>query len=717
MYKTIMTIVLIIFIVCLLLLTSMDKPLNAETQETAAPVIHLQGALLIDGTGSRPISNSLVVIKGERIIYAGPAELLPNMPRGKRIDCQGKTILPGLFDAHIHLGASCNLGYIHLENKRKLASFLYAGVTSIFDLAGVSEMMFLLRNQAGKPHHISPRFFTVGPCFTCPKGHGTEYGVPMALTPRTEAEALKMVQDLAIKKPDMIKIIYERGSRHFPSISYRLMKTIIDESHRLGFKVITHITTLQQARDAVKAGSDGLAHTVTDKIMDGPLLQAMKRNRVFCIPTISVFEAFAVLGTEGKLSASLTASPLLPAGVCREILKDITQKKGAVSQTLGMWQKAANISKKNVKKMAEAGIKLVLGTDAGNPLVLFGPAVHRELQLMVEAGVRPMAAIQSATIHAAKVLKRAKDMGSVEAGKLADLLIINGNPLKNISDTQKIALVIKGGRIWKPDHLAKIINPEKDSTPGATPGSRTAGHRKGKASSRFNSEELARIRTAKNALAQGLDGWQAGPMKKARQIFLALSKVKKEKNSLLLYYIGLCNYRLTTFYMVSNRTEAEKLNLEGKQYLEKARVLSSPFPEAEALYASVLGFEIAFHPDRAMQLGLKSMQHMDRALREDPGNPRINLLKGASLIFTPAMFGGGADKALPFLSKSIELFATEMKTDAVLPCWGHAEAFTFLGMAYSQLKETKKAKISFKKALAVNPHYSLAREELKKLSK
>jgi imidazolonepropionase-like amidohydrolase len=192
----------------------------------------------------------------------------------------------------------------------------------------------------------------------------------MARAPTTEEEARAAVRELIPQQPDMIKIIYDKGSQRFTSLSYELMEAIIDESHQNGFQVITHITTLEHAKDAVRAGSDGLAHMVVDTEVDEELLQAMRQQDVFCIPTLSVFAAFA-----GEAAEEIFLnSSLVTQGVPREVLKDLKSKEQAFLQNSSLWTKYFNFAQTNLKKRADAGINLVLGTDAGNPYVCFGPS-------------------------------------------------------------------------------------------------------------------------------------------------------------------------------------------------------------------------------------------------------------------------------------------------------------------------------------------------------
>jgi tetratricopeptide (TPR) repeat protein len=175
---------------------------------------------------------------------------------------------------------------------------------------------------------------------------------------------------------------------------------------------------------------------------------------------------------------------------------------------------------------------------------------------------------------------------------------------------------------------------------------------------------------------------------------------------------------LITFYLSSsNNPEAEKSLAEAQKYLEKAMAADPSFGEADALYGYLLGLEIALHPEKAMTLGMSSFGYFSKGFEKDPENPRIHLLKGISLFYTPEAYGGGADNAMASLNKAVGLFEKDVVKDPLKPSWGKEEAYTYLGLAYKQKKDYGKAKEMLKKALEVNPEFGLAMKELSGLEK
>jgi tetratricopeptide (TPR) repeat protein len=229
---------------------------------------------------------------------------------------------------------------------------------------------------------------------------------------------------------------------------------------------------------------------------------------------------------------------------------------------------------------------------------------------------------------------------------------------------------------------------------------------------------IQKIKEAKSILQEGVNTWNMESLKNARDLFLNLLVKEKEENVYLPYYVALCDYRLATYCFTSAKMkDAEIYIMEGQKYLEKAMEADPSFGEPFALYAALLGFEIALDQEKAMELGFRSYEYLAKALEKEPENPRINLLKGASILFTPEQFGGGADNALEFLHKSVNLFEKETIKDPIKPSWGKEEAYTFLGMAYKQKNEHIEAKKFLKKALEINPKFGMASRELAEIEK
>ena len=234
----------------------------------------------------------------------------------------------------------------------------------------------------------------------------------------------------------------------------------------------------------------------------------------------------------------------------------------------------------------------------------------------------------------------------------------------------------------------------------------------------FNAELNQKIVEAKSILKRGLNNWNPKLLKDARDLFLNILLGEKDENVYILYYIALCDYRLTTYYVATEKKEeVEIYSKEGQKYIEKAIESDPSFGELYALYASLFGVEIILHPEKAIVIGLKIPEYFASAFQKDPNNPRINLLKGISVFYTPEAYGGGAKKAIEFFNKSINSFEKEHIEDPIKPSWGKEEAYLYLGLAYKQIKEYDKAKAHMKKSLEINPDYGYAAIELSKIKK
>ena len=389
-----------------------------------------------------------------------------------------------------------------------------------------------------------------------------------------------------------------------------------------------------------------------------------------------------------------------------------------MNESLKSWNKTLHFAKINAKKMSDFGIKLAAGTDAGNPAVFFGPSVHREMELMVEAGISPADVLKAATQNAAEILGKSEILGTISRGKLADILIIEGNPLENIQNTQNIWMVIKNGQILDREDLARRINPPEAAPASPTSKTDTAKKDVPSLSTDMDPATKEKIIRAKETLRKGVNTWDPELMKKARDSLLGLMAKDNLGSFYSVYYAAVCDYRLATYYLIlMEMDKAEPYIKEGQDYLEKAVELNPDFGELDALCAYMLGFEIALNPEKAMSLGLKTYQYFGKAFEKSPENPRVYYLKGVSDLYTPVEYGGGADAAVKTLTKSVELFEKENIQDPLLPSWGKDEAYTFLAIAYSQKGEKDKAEELFQKALEINPEFMMARDELGKLKK
>lgn len=435
----------------------------------------IRDARLFLGDGN-VIEQGSVLVKNGRIeeIYTGSAPD-PKSLKAEAIDAAGKTLMPGLIDVHVHLGSPggffTNASDFEPPVKafpRELAAYLYSGVTAVKSAGDSLDEVLKARGVIASGEKLGAELFAVGPLFTTPGGHGTEYSKNMPEVarasfdaqflrlPKTADEAKKMVDELAARHVDGIKAILEAGvpGYSFVRMDPALIKAIVEEAHAKGLPVVCHTGNAKDVEDAVNAGVDGIEHGSMDDAIPEALFAKMKQAGVTYDPTLSVVEAFSLIA-QGKTD-----------GLDRTLVQQVGPKK-LLDSTKAFLQSAAGqamregiakypvsmaISGQNLMAAMRAGVTLVTGTDSGNPTLIHGPALHRELQLWAEAGVPSAVALQAATFNGAQLLRASNRIGLIRKGYEANLLLVDGNPLKDIAATERISMVMfKGERVDRGD--------------------------------------------------------------------------------------------------------------------------------------------------------------------------------------------------------------------------------------------------------------------------
>jgi imidazolonepropionase-like amidohydrolase len=372
------------------------------------------GARIIDGTGKAPIEKATLLIRNGRIEAVGAAVKIP--AGAQRIDVAGKTIIPGLISGHSHVNDLSQLG-------------LYAryGVTSVLSLGGDKEIE--LRDQTRAEQQTSTltrsRLYIAGP-------------IPVS---KTAEDARKAVDANAAAKTDIMKFRLDDQLGHtakMPPVAYA---AILDEAHKKGMRVAVHIVTLADAKAILRLGADYIAHSVRDQEIDGETIALLKKNNAFYTPTL-MREVSTFVYAENP--AFLHDPFLLKDGNQAEIAKaqDPAFQQQMRNDQSGMWYKEhLPVAMRNLKKVEDAGVPVVMGTDTGPPYRFQGYFEHLELEQMTKAGLTPMQALVSATGTAARCLHAADQFGTLEPGKWADLVVLAANPLDDIRNTQKIESV------------------------------------------------------------------------------------------------------------------------------------------------------------------------------------------------------------------------------------------------------------------------------------
>jgi enamidase len=402
-------------------------------------VLALTNVRLIDGTGHDPIENMAIIIDGNRIKNVGLVTSYPD--NTNVVDLRGLTVMPGLIDCHLHLGGLTvdkpgkAIGKVSLKD---MASFFFDysrnyahrrrlaienGVTTIRSAGDHYPHIIRLRDKIAAGKLVGPRIFAPGPTITAPGGHpagtiykGNRYIIKNATRQIAEvSSAREEVRRLVEGGVDCIKAIYSDINpmditHKVPRLSLDVLEVLADEAHQYNLRLMVHTGSPKETMNAIKAGADSIEHGILPGAdsteFEDDLVKMMLDKGTFFVPTLAIAWAY---------------KEAYPA-----VFSDL---------------------KRAVKILHSAGVNMAAGTDSGTPGVVIGKGLHKELELMVEAGISPMEAIMAGTRNAADNLGKTNELGTIEPGKLADIIAVSGDPLKDIRDTREIKLVIKDGKI------------------------------------------------------------------------------------------------------------------------------------------------------------------------------------------------------------------------------------------------------------------------------
>jgi imidazolonepropionase-like amidohydrolase len=411
----------------------------------------LKGARLIDGTGRPAIENSVLVIEGDHIVAAGKSGTV-SIPKDADVkDVSGKTIMPALTNLHGHLGLSTNgadstAGHYTQENVvKQLNKYLSYGVATVASFGQDEDEIFKIRDAQHAGSVGGARFYTAGRGFLeyTGKANPTDH----RYRPQTPDEARADVRELAAHHPDYVKMWVDDGLGHGVKIKPEIYQAIIDEAHKQHIRVFAHEYYLGDAKALLTAGLDGFAHSIRDQPVDQDLIQTMKARGVFLIPTLVRDEVlFAYADNLKWLDDPFFVSGYEPAAMAMARSPENVEK-GRKDPDIAKYRAGLEMGKKNLKTLSDAGVKIAFGTDSGIPTRFPGYLEHRELQLMVEAGLTPMKAIVAATATNAEILGGAKQFGTLQPGRRADFLVLDANPLDDIHNTERLSAVWQSGKI------------------------------------------------------------------------------------------------------------------------------------------------------------------------------------------------------------------------------------------------------------------------------
>jgi len=408
--------------------------LMVEQSVSPPETIAFTGFTLIDGTTGAPTPNGVLLVAKGRIVAAGPSTETP-IPKGsRRIDLTGKFVMPGMVNAHGHVGSTVGLesrpdGYTPENLLRQLGLYARYGVTTVVSLGDDREAGFRLRDENDRPGPNRSRLYVAGP----------------VITAKTPDEARAAVDAAAKLKPDWIKIRVDDNLGTTEKMRPEVYRAVIERAHEHKLRVAAHLYYLADAKDLLRAGADYLAHSVRDAPVDKELIDLMKARNTCLCPTLMrevstfVYESrpaffddpFFKRDADPKVVAALE-DPARMAGVAK-------------SKSAQQYKKALEMARANAKALHDAGVRLAAGTDTGPPARFQGYFEHLELEEMVKSGLTPAQTLASATAVAAQCLGLTDNVGTLQRGRYADFVVLTRNPIDDIRNTRTIESVWIGG--------------------------------------------------------------------------------------------------------------------------------------------------------------------------------------------------------------------------------------------------------------------------------
>lgn len=442
----------------------------AAPGDVPVPAFALTGATVIDGTGAPPRTGATVVMRGGKIECVGECPIGPDV---EVIDARGRWIVPGLVDGHVHYSQTgwadgrpdaldvrerfpydSTVAVLERNPERFFRSYLCAGVTGTFDVGGYP-WTWMLRERAERSN-AAPHVAAAGPLVST-LDHWVNLPAARQFIFAAGDSATRSGARMIVRHgSDAVKVWYiADGPAADTVLIRRQLQVAAEEARRGGIPLIVHATDLWQAKDALRAGARLLVHSVDDREIDQEFLDLARAAGAAYTPTLTV--------TDGYLM--LAARRFDPTGIAMECVDPDTRRRAALTDSLPpgarpfdaerarRWRgERRRIMYANLRRVLQAGIPVVMGTDAGNPLTLHGASVYHEMEAMAEAGLTPMQVLTASTRNAARAMGR-EDIGTLEPGRLADLVVLDADPLASVANLRRVRLVARGGEIWTREEL------------------------------------------------------------------------------------------------------------------------------------------------------------------------------------------------------------------------------------------------------------------------
>ncbi|MBA3343269.1 MAG: amidohydrolase family protein [Gemmatimonadaceae bacterium] len=432
----------------------------------APPPVTLLGGTLIN-PGAAAVSNASIVVRDGRIACAGTrAECVPP-PGAERVDVSGKFITPGLIDAHVHysqtgwvdarpdavdLRAEHPYDSVIAALQRNPAPFdrawLCSGVTAVFDVGGFAFTIPMAR--AHERSLTAPRMAAAGPLLSS-RAHWLNLPFLQQFIAMTGDSIVRAtVSGLDQMGAGALKVWYLQLPDSLQPQAREMLMAAGDAARRAGLPLIVHATQLPRAKEALTAGARILVHSVDTGQIDDAFITAARRNGTIVIPTLTVREGYAdvALGRSPAARYPLECVDAITRSKLERVIPEARRTRLLTVARGGVWDRQRPTMELNLRKLHEAGIPIAMGTDAGNPGTAHGPSVYREMEAMQAAGMTAREVLRSATLIAARAMGRDADIGSLERGKHADLVVFDADPSADIANARRVRMVMRGGALY-----------------------------------------------------------------------------------------------------------------------------------------------------------------------------------------------------------------------------------------------------------------------------
>ncbi|MXX72734.1 MAG: amidohydrolase family protein [Gemmatimonadetes bacterium] len=465
------------------LLTAAPLFLGCAPLDTGGDATVLTGGLLIDGTGAPPVEDGVVVMRGGRIVGAGAAGTVEVPANATMIDVAGKTIMPGMIEGNSHIifdGQSNHPAYFagryrdyYEIGARNLNASLMQGITTSRDTMDPLEEMIRLREDVESGLIAGSRLFTSGTILNYPgvyrmfddptdsvfegiPAEGVEYArTAMRLPVRDGAHGREIVADYAERGADFIKVSSHSGPENIPpELSTEALTEIVEEAHARGLRVTTHTSSIPSIVAVLDAGVDAMEHpTLVAEEEVGPqgefpdeLVQRFVDQNVYSVSLMVVREVYVTYLEDPSRLEDRWYIRHAPADMVQEAREWVARDLASDPEALAKQRAGYELGRENLAKLIAAGAPIAMGTDKGTRLNFHESGNHvREIEIFTELGMTPMEAIVSATRRGAELLGMEEEFGTIEPGKLADVIVVDGNPLEDIWALRDVDLVFKEG--------------------------------------------------------------------------------------------------------------------------------------------------------------------------------------------------------------------------------------------------------------------------------